>query len=60
AGRYAAATAEIQGEGFEVKVNIGAAAYPAESGEHDGLLQLADHRMYEAKNQGVAIIAMPG
>ncbi|MER3554202.1 MAG: diguanylate cyclase [Meiothermus sp.] len=60
AGRYAAAIAEIQGEGFEVKVNIGAAAYPAESGEHDGLLQLADHRMYEAKNQGVAIIAMPG
>lgn len=58
AERYASAIGEIGGEGFEIGVNIGAAAYPAEALGHDDLLRLADGRMYQAKSQGVSVVEL--
>lgn len=56
AQRYAETIGKIVIDGFEIGVNIGAASYPGEASKHDGLLRLADTRMYEAKSQGVAVV----
>ncbi|RIH88986.1 diguanylate cyclase domain-containing protein [Calidithermus roseus] len=56
AQRYASLVETICLEGLRMGLNIGVATFPEEATDHDTLLQLADSRMYKAKEQGVAVL----
>jgi diguanylate cyclase (GGDEF)-like protein len=56
AQRYASLVETICLEGLCMGLNIGVATFPEEASNQDTLLQLADSRMYKAKEQGVAVL----
>lgn len=55
--RHAQAIGEICLEGICLWVNIGVAAFPQDGDTEDALLSAADTRMYQAKAQGLAVVA---
>jgi FOG: GGDEF domain len=55
--RYARAIEGICLEGLCLKVNIGLATYPEDGTTTDELLSAADTRMYQAKAQGLSVLA---
>ncbi|RIH90315.1 Diguanylate cyclase DosC [Calidithermus terrae] len=56
AQRYASLVETICLEGLCMGLNIGVATFPEEANSQQTLLQLADSRMYRAKEQGVAVL----
>ncbi|MER3442806.1 MAG: diguanylate cyclase [Meiothermus sp.] len=56
AQRYASLVETICLEGLCMGLNIGVATFPEEATNQHTLLQLADSRMYRAKEQGVAVL----
>lgn len=57
ANRYAQTIAEIRFELLSLKANIGLASCPEDGQTADALLTVADARMYQAKAQGLAVLA---
>lgn len=55
--RYARAIEALCFEGLCLGVNIGLAAFPEDGKTPDELLSAADSRMYQAKAQGLAVLA---
>ncbi|GAA6734400.1 diguanylate cyclase [Thermus oshimai] len=55
--RHAQAIGEICLEGHCLGVNIGVAAFPEDGDTEDALLSAADTRMYQAKAQGLSVVA---
>ncbi|WP_018465604.1 sensor domain-containing diguanylate cyclase [Calidithermus timidus] len=56
AQRYANLVQTICLEGLCMGLNIGVATFPEEAADQTALLQLADSRMYKAKERGVAVV----
>lgn len=55
--RYAEAIGKLCFDGLCLGVNIGLATFPADGKTPDELLSVADTRMYQAKAQGVTVLA---
>lgn len=55
--RYAKAIGKLCFDGLCLGVNIGLATFPEDGKTADELLSAADNRMYQAKAQGVAVLA---
>jgi len=60
ARRYAKSVEQICIEGYSLRINVGIAIFPHDAWEEKQLLNLADQRMYRAKEQGVAVWAGVG
>lgn len=57
ARRYAKSVEQICIEGLSLSINVGIAIFPHDAWEEKQLLNLADQRMYQAKEQGLAVYA---
>jgi diguanylate cyclase (GGDEF)-like protein len=56
AQRYADLVETVCIDGLRMSLNIGVATFPEEAADQTALLQLADSRMYKAKERGVAVL----
>lgn len=57
ARRYAKSVAQICIDGYSLGINVGIAIFPHDAWEEKQLLNLADQRMYQAKEQGLSVYA---